>query len=231
MNIQSLRWRHGPSVGVVLTVAVALFPAALFGQGANPYPRRDFQAWMSFNGTHPLSEKADFLLGGEIRYGNDQGHLIYRRVTTGIAFHLSRFLTLEPYYQYSVGDSFSGALTPENRLALATTVEVPWKSWRVSDRNLGERRFMVSGQEWRYRNQVEFRRPVTILRKHLSVFAWDEVYYSSTLRRWYRNRLALGAGRRLTEKVSVDVFYVYQNDGYTHPGDLNAVGMTLKTRF
>jgi len=186
---------------------------------------------MSLDGTHPLSKKADFLLGAGVRYGNDQGHLIYRRVTTGFAFHLCRFLTLEPYYQYSVGDSFSGPLTPENRLAFATTVGVPWKRWRVSDRNLGERRFMVSGQEWRYRNRVELRRPIAILRKQLSVFAWDEVYYSSTLRRWYRNRLALGAGRRLTDKISVDIFYVHQNDGYSRPGDLNGVGMTLKTRF
>jgi len=231
VNIQRLRWRHGPSVGVVLAVAVALFPGALFGQGASPYPGHDFQAWMSLDGTHPLSKKADFLLGAGVRYGNDQGHLIYRRVTTGFAFHLRRFLTLEPYYQYSVGDSFSGPLTPENRLAFATTVGVPWKRWRVSDRNLGERRFMVSGQEWRYRNRVELRRPIAILRKQLSVFAWDEVYYSSTLRRWYRNRLALGAGRRLTDKISVDIFYVHQNDGYSRPGDLNGVGMTLKTRF
>ena len=186
---------------------------------------------MSLNGTHRLSDKVDFRLGGGIRYGNDQGHLIYRRVTTGVAFHLHRLLTLEPYYQYSVGDSLSGALTPENRLAVATTLAVPWKRWLLSDRNLGERRFLTNGREWRYRNRVEIRRPVAIFRKRLSVFAWDEVYYSSNIHRWYRNRLALGAGRKLTERISVDIFYVHQNDGYSHPGDLNGVGMSLKTRF
>lgn len=186
---------------------------------------------MSLRGTHPLSKKTDFLLGGELRYGDDQGHLIYRQVATGFAFYWNKFVTLEPYYQYSVGDSFSGPLTPENRLAFATTVGAPWKHWQVSDRNLGERRFMVSGQEWRYRNRVEFRRSIAIMRKRLSVFAWDEVYYSSTLQRWYRNRLALGVGRRLTDKISVDIFYVHQNDGYSHPGDLDGVGLTLKTRF
>lgn len=229
MNIQSLRWRHCPSVGVVL--AVALFPGALFGQSANPYPRRDFQTWSSFKAAHPLGKMTDYFFGAGLRYGHDQGHLIYRRITTGFAFRWHSFLTLQPYYQYSVSDSFSGALTPENRLALAATVGVPWERWQLSDRNLGERRFRANGRAWRYRNRVEFRRPVTILRKHLSVFAWDEVYYSSKVRRWYRNRLALGAGRRLSEKISVDVFYVHQNDGYSLPGDLNGVGMTLKTRF
>ncbi len=212
-------------------MAATIFPGTLFGQSASPYPRRDFQGWLSLDDTHPLSKKADFLLGTGIRYGNDQGHLTYRRVNTGFAFHWRRFLTLEPSYQYSVSDSLSGPLTPENRLAFATTVGVPWRGWQMSDRNLGERRFLPNGREWRYRNRVELRRPIAIIRKQLSVFAWDEVFYSSTARRWYRNRLALGAGRRLTEKISVDIFYVHQNDGYSHPGDLNAVGMTLKTRF
>jgi hypothetical protein len=215
----------------VLAVAIALFPGGLFGQAENPYPRRDFQAWTSINGTHPMSEKTDFLLGAGIRYGNDQGHLTYRRITTGFAFHLHRFVTLQPYYQYSVSDSFSGPLTPENRLALATIIGIPWKRWFVSDRNLGERRFLVNGREWRYRNRVELRRPVTVIRKQLSVFAWDEVYYSSIVSRWYRNRFALGAGRRLSKRVSIDVFYVHQNDGYSHPGDLNGLGLTFRTRF
>ena len=231
MKIQNSRWRYRLPVGVVLAAAAAFLPGALSGQAVNFYPRRDFQAWTSFNASHAMSERTDFLIGAGLRYGNDQGHLTYRRVTTGFAFHLRRFLTIQPYYQYSVSDSLSGPLEPENRLALATIVGVPWKRWALSDRNLGERRFQVNGQEWRYRNRAEVRRPIAIVRKRLSVFAWDEVYYSSKVRRWYRNRFALGAGRRLTEKISVDIFYVHQNDGYSHPGDLNGVGMTLRTHF
>jgi hypothetical protein len=231
VKIQISRWRRRLPAGAVLALAIVLLPKALFGQAANPYPRRDFQAWASINGTHPLGAKTDFLLGAGIRYGNDQGHLTYRRITTGFAFHWHRFLTLQPYYQYSVSDSFAGPLTPENRLAFATTVGVPWRGWELSDRNLGERRFRPNEREWRYRNRVEFRRPIAIIQKQLSVFVWDEVYYSSKVRRWYRNRFALGAGRRLTERISVDIFYVHQNDGYSHPGDLNGVGMTLKTFF
>jgi Protein of unknown function (DUF2490) len=220
-----------PPVAVVLTLAVALFPVVLFAQGASGTPRRDFQAWTSFRATHQLRKKIGFFIGAGLRYGNDQGHLSYRRVTTGFAFHWHRILNVQPYYQYSISDSFSGPLKPENRLALATIVVVPWNLWRLSDRNLGERRFLVNGRTWRYRNRVEFRRPFEINREQLSVFAWDEVYYSSKARRWYRNRFALGMGRRLTGDISIDVFYVHQNDDISHPGDLNGVGMTLRTRF
>ncbi len=231
MKTQSTRWRLCLHAQIILTVAVVLLAGALDCRAQGPYPRSDFQVWTSFDAAHPVSQGTDFKLGAELRYGNDQGHLIYRRITSGFAFHWHKFFTLEPYYQYSVGDSISGPLTPENRLALATTVGAPWKHWQVSDRNLGERRFIENAGEWRYRNRVEIRRPVVLARKQLSVFAWDEVYYSSIVRRWYRNRLALGAGRRLSKKISIDVFYVHQNDGYSHPGDLNGLGMTLKTRF
>jgi Protein of unknown function (DUF2490) len=231
VKVENSRWRHRLPVEALLALAVAIIPCALLGQATGPYPRQDFQGWVSIEGTHPLSEKTDFRMGADFRYSNNQGHLTYRRITAGFAYHWNRLVTVEPYYQYLTSDSFSGPAKPENRLALATTIGAPWKHWHVSDRNLGERRFLINGQEWRYRNRLEFRRPVVWARKQLSVFAWDEVFYSSTIHRWYRNRLALGAGRKLSKRISVDVYYLRQNDGYSHPGDLNALGLTLKTLF
>lgn len=194
-------------------------------------PQRDFQAWASLDATHRINRNADFLVSTGIRYSNDLGHLSYRRITSGFAFHWQRYFTFEPYYQYSQSDSFSGRIKPENRLAMAITVGVPWKRWEISDRNRGEKRFKASGQSWRYRNRVEIRHPLNVESNRISVFVWDEVYYSSRAQRWYRNRLALGAGQKLNKRMSVDVYFVHQNDSYSHPGDLNGVGMTIKTEF
>lgn len=215
----------------MLALAVALFPKALVGQSAQQLPRRDFQGWSALEARHPLRENTNFLVSTELRYGNDQGRLVYRRITTGLAFRWHRFFTFEPYYQYSVSDSPSGNIPHENRIALATTVGVPWKHWYISDRNLGEERFLENQRSWRYRNRVEFRRPIVVEHKQLSAFVWDEVYYGSSVGRWYRNRLALGAGQRLSKRLSVDIFYVRQNDGYTLQGDVNAIGMTVRTHF
>ena len=159
MKVENSRWQHRLPVEVLLAVAVTIIPGMLLGQATDSYPRHDFQAWASIDGTHPLSKKTNFRVGAGIRYGNDQGHLTYRRITAGFAYHWNRFFTVEPYYQYSVSDSFSGPVSPENRLALATTVGAPWKHWHVSNRNLGERRFLKNDREWRYRNRMEFRRP------------------------------------------------------------------------
>ncbi|MCL5671485.1 MAG: hypothetical protein M1423_09375 [Acidobacteria bacterium] len=92
-----------------------------------------------------MNAKADFLLGAEIRYGNGQGQVVYRRVSRGVALHVHKFQTPEPYYQYSVVDSLSNTIKPENRLTVATTIGVPWKRWRVSNRDPDGRRFMVGG--------------------------------------------------------------------------------------
>jgi len=215
----------------MLAVAVTLFPEVLFGQAVPQPPRQDFQAWTAIEATHPVGKNTDFLLSAGLRYGNDQRQLTYRRIAAGFAFHWSRFFTFEPYYQYSVSDAFPKILSHENRLALAATVGAPWKRWEISDRSVLDLRFLQDRRSWRYRNRVEFRRPIGVARKRFSLFAWDEVYYSPIARRWYRNRLALGVGRRLSRKLSIDVFFVQQNDGYSRPGDVNALGTTLKARF
>lgn len=231
MAAQRLRRRHGLPVEAVLALAVMLAPAALLAQNEWVGPRQDFQTWMTLDTTHPLSKKIDFLLNTGLRYSNDQGHLMYHRIATGFAFRWNTYFTFEPYYQYSASDSFSGGLRHEHRLAFATTVNFPVKHWLISNRHLGEQRFREGQRSWRYRNRTEFRRPIALVHRRLTVFAWDEVYYSSRAGRWFRNRFALGAGRSLGRRFSVDVFYVHQNDGYSHPGDLNGLGMTIKTRF
>jgi Protein of unknown function (DUF2490) len=231
MKRQFLKWRRCLPAEVFIIAAICFLPGAILCQAQEPRPRHDFQAWADLNASHPLNEKTDFLVSGGLRYGDDQGHLIYRRITSGFAFHWHRFFTIEPYYQYSVSDTIFGPQTSENRLALAATLGTSWKRWEVSDRSLGERRFIETVRDWRYRNRVEFRRDIVMARKRLNVFAWDEVFYSSTLNKWYRNRFAVGAGRKVNSRISIDIYYLRQNDGYSLPGDLNALGVTLKTRF
>lgn len=219
------------AVEVMLAVGAALLPNVLFCQAGQQLPRQDFEARTELDAAHPLSKSTDFLLGTELHFSRDQGHLVYRKIGTGFAFRWRKFLTIEPYYQYSLSDTTAGRFSHENRLALATTVGAPWKRWYVSDRNLGERRFQETRRSWRYRNRLEFRRPIRVERKLLSVFVWDEVYYSSIEHKWYRNRVALGAGRRLSRMISVEIYYLHQNDGYSRPGDLDGIGMTISTVF
>ncbi len=231
MKAPFLRLRPRRSAEVILVAVFGLIPGAILCRAQNVRPHHDLQAWADLYASHPLNTKTDFQISTGIRYGDDQGHLIYHRISSGFAFHWHKFITIEPYYLHSVSDTIFGPQTSENRLALAITAATSWKHWEISDRNSGERRFIESARDWRYRNRVELRRPVTGLHKQISVFVWDEVFYSSTPNKWYRNRIALGAGRKLSNRISVDVYYLRQNDGITRPGDLNALGISIKTRF
>ena len=231
MKVESSRWRHRLPVKAILTVSLALLPKALFCQVAQPFPRQDFETRTDFDAAHAVSRNTDFLVTGGLHYTQDQGHVVYRKFSTGFAYHWHKFLTVEHYYQFSQNDEPGRLYQYENRLAFAAIVGAPLKHWEISDRNLAELRFVVHEQEWRYRNRLEFRRPLSIERRQLSVFVWDEVSYSTRFGIWYRNRVALGAERKLSRRVSVEAYFLHQNDGYSRPGNLDGVEMTLKTRF
>jgi len=231
MKIQLCNLRLRLPAEVIVLAAFGLVPGAILCRAQDPRPHHDFQGWVDLYASHPLNEKTAFQISTGLRYGDDQGHLIYRRIASGLAFHWHKFFTMEPYYQYSVSDTIFGPQTPEHRVAVAASIGNAWKRWEVSDRNLGERRFIGTARDWRYRNRLELRREIVLARRKLSVFAWDEVFYSSTLNKWYRNRIALGAGRKISNRVSIDIYYVRQYDGITRPGDLNTLGMAIRTRF
>lgn len=59
----------------------------------------------------------------------------------------------------------------------------------------------------------------------------DEVLYDWSFHAWVRNRFSLGAGKQLSRKVSLDVYYLRQNASHTVPRDFDTIGVTLKTRF
>jgi hypothetical protein len=186
---------------------------------------------------HALREGTDLLLSGSVRLGRDASHPVYERLGAGLAFRMSesggrhRYLTLTPHYTYTATQPFAGEDRRENRLTLETTGGVSLGRWTVSDRNDIDRRFIDPKPTTRYRNRVQLERKLRLAHTALRGFASDEISYEWRYNAWTRNRFIIGAGKSLSERVTLDLYYVRQNDGYGHPGDLNAVGFTLRTRF
>ncbi len=225
--------RSRPRVTAWLFVGLlaALLPRSAAAQLSPRFPAQDRQLWGDWEGTAPLGEGLTLHLDGGLRDGRDAGHLIYRRVGAGVSFHWGRYLTIEPSYHFYRNDSTPVSWADENRLSLAATAALPLGRWGLNDRNLFEWRFLEHGNFWRYRNRLEATRRLTWRHRRLRVFAWDEVYFDAEPRAWTRNRAALGAGKALSRRVSVDVYFAHQNDAYSHPGDLDSIGITLHTRL
>jgi hypothetical protein len=51
------------------------------------------------------------------------------------------------------------------------------------------------------------------------------------LKKFSRNRFTAGITKTLTKKLSLDVYYMRQNDGFSRPGDLNVIGTSWKVRL
>ena len=211
--------------------ALFLIPQFARGQSKSQYPRTDFHGWTDISATHPVHENVQFMVNGGLRVSMDAGHLVYRRVGAGLVWKVNKHLTLSPYYNFYDTDSSPVRESRENRVAVAATAGGSLGRWDIRDRNQFERRFLIGGQSWRYRNRLEVAHDVTVAHSRLRLFAWDEVFYDSVPRAWARNRAAIGGSKELSRRLAVDLYYVWQNDNHVRPGDLNTIGALFHARF
>ena len=125
----------------------------------------------------------------------------------------------------------SGKFTTEHRLNLRAFYRFPFKRIHVSHRSLIERRLREPRNSWRYRPWLTFEKDIGKIIRGVKLFATEEVFYDSILRRFSRNRFSAGINKVLTKNSSIDVFYLRQNDGFSRPDDLNVVGSNFKIRL
>ena len=222
--------RSRPSRCFLLFVLAAIPPDA-FSQSASVIPREDVQIWTDFHFAHSLRENTDLSVSGGLRMGRDVSHLVYERLGAGLSFKFGKYLTLFPYYSYFATQPAAGLDNRENRLSLDTGLGLPHGRWEFTDQNVFERRFRDPKDSTRYRNRLQIERAVTLAGRPWSLFVWDEVLYDWSFNAWVRNRIAIGGGRRLSSKVSLELYYLRQNGSLILPADMHVVGMTLRTRI
>ena len=85
---------------------------------------------------------------------------------------------------------------------------------------------------WRYRPSLTFEKniPENWIAKS-KFYVTEEIFYDSLLKRFSRNRFTVGINRTLSKQVSVDLYYMRQNDGFTRPGDLNVIGTGWRVKL
>lgn len=189
--------------------------------------------WNEMQFIIPLRPRIDLTLTGYLRVGRNVSSPVEEYAGASVGFHLGRFVTLAPGYAYVPTQSFEDRTTHENRLLFAAIVRSPsLKNFTFSYRNLTEGRLRISAPDSiRNRNRLQVDRPIDIRGFRLGIFASNEVSYDSRLRRWSRNRFAVGVSRRFSDRYAGDVYYLRQNDAFSRPGDLHVIGTTFRVRF
>lgn len=215
------------------TVAcVCLVLAFVSFTSAQAVDRTDNQLWSEVQLSVPVTKTVDFNIAGGLRIGRDISHPVDERVGVGFTFRFGKYLSVSPSFLGIGMQPFPRRRIWENRLSLPVTVRFNVEKFRLSDRNMVERRFRNSGlRSTRYRNRFQVEHPVGPDKLSLSLFVADEVFYDWTVDRWVRNRFTIGASKVFNKHFTEEFYYLRQNDGVSIPGDLNVIGTSLRFRL
>jgi hypothetical protein len=180
----------------------------------------------------PVNSQFDFNLLGTLRIGRDFGRPVDERVGAGFTFRANQYLQVSPSYLHIGMQPFAERRVWENRLSVPVTVRFNVGDFRLSDRNLIERRMRNSGARLtRYRNRFQVEHPIGSKDWQLSLYVADEVFYDWSVNRWVRNRFSVGGTKVFNKHLTQDLYYLRQNDGVSVPGDLHVLGTTLRFRL
>jgi len=221
--------KRARNYGVLATFTIFLVASAV---NAQLISRSDTQQWTDVQFAVPLSKSIDFNFGGTLRLGRDLERPVDERIGFGATFKFGDHLSVSPNYQYIGMQPFRGRRVWENRLSLPINVRFDLGKFRLSDRNLFERRIRHPGiNATRYRNRIQLEHPIGPSKMKLSIYVSEEVFYDWSFNAWVRNRAAIGVTKVFNKAWTQDFYYLRQNDSHSIPGDLHVIGTSLRFRL
>ena len=192
----------------------------------------DNQIWSDVQFAVPMTKDVDFNMLGTLRLGRDVSRPVDERIGMGFTFRFGQHLQIAPNYLYIATQPVRNRRLFESRLSLPVTLRFNVEKFRLSDRNMFERRIRDPGiSSTRYRNRLQIEHPVGPSKRGFSLYVADEVFYDWSIDRWVRNRFTVGGTKVLNKHLTQDVYYLRQNDGVAIPGDLNVIGTTLRVKL
>jgi hypothetical protein len=215
-------------LGPVMVGLLLFLPALVAAQADD----EDTQSWNDVQLTVPVHSKVDIVLQGTVRFGNDLSRAIEGRAGAGLAWKVHPNFSVSPGYLYIETRNSAGQLRTEHRYVLSSRYRFPIRAFGLSHRSQYEYRVRSAGNSWRYRPSITFEKelPENFIPK-AKLFLTEEVFYVSTADRFSRNRFSIGINKTITPKLSLDIYYLRQNDGTSHPGDLNVIGTSWKVKL
>jgi uncharacterized protein DUF2490 len=205
--------------------------AAASAQSRAVAPEEDTEVWNDVQAVLPLHKKVDLMLNGQLRIGRNVSHLVTERVGASLIIKAERYFTFSTGYLYQGNQPAAGLKNYESRIQFAGTARLPLGRFTISDRNMIERRMREPENSTRYRNLLRVEHPVKLGRLQAQAFVWDEVFYDWSTNNWVRHRIAAGVSKKLSERFTLELYYMRQNDGRSLPGDLHVIGAIYKVRF
>lgn len=208
-----------------LTLLLILIAKSVTAQTTNRVPETDVQSWNDVQLTIPMNKKVDFLLTGTLRVGDNVTKAVDERFGVGFNYKLNPYVTLNEWVFGREARPPNGRREHETRLTLGATFQKTFGKFTLSDRNGFERRWRAPQVDaWRYRNRLRLEHPFQVNKTKFTWFVADEVFYDWSVRDWVRNRAAAGVTHPFNKHVTLELYYMRQNDGRSRPGDIHIIG-------
>lgn len=115
----------------------------------------------------------------------------------------------------------------ESQLRAALTLLTQVGSVRIDDRNMWV--FSDAGTT-RYRNRLRFTIPVEVDERVVRFQLVDEAFYEIAGRGWFRNMFGAGVGLDMRRAMSIDAYWMLQDDDRRDPASLFYVVLTAHLR-
>ncbi len=215
-----------------LLVFVVLSAVPVYAQTTQLQDDEDNQSWNDVQLTVPMSKAFDLQTRATLRFGKDVSRLTDYRFLIGPVWKATKSLSISPFIWLIRARNAAGRFRDEQRLNLQATYRFQFQDFAIVHRSTLERRLRRPLDTWRYRAYLTFEKelPEKLIPK-AKFFFGDEVFYDSATDRFSRNRFAIGINKTLSKQVSVDIFYMRQNDGFAHPGDLNVLWVAWRIKL
>jgi len=213
-------------------VLFLILTCAASAAAQSPVSETDTQSWNDFQLTIPMTKRIDFVPQLTLRFGDNLTNPVDERFGAGFNYKLNPHITVQESILARVARPPKGRSEHETRLTFGATLQEPIGKFGLSDRNWFERRWRDPQVDaWRYRNRIRLEHPFQIQKTNFTWFVSDEVFYDWSLHDWVRNRAAVGAAHTFNKQFTLDIYYMRQNDGRTHPGDLHIIGTVWRIKL
>lgn len=216
---------------IFLTLAVIIL-SAVFANAQALVDKADNQSWNDFQLTVPMTKQIDFYTSLTERFGKNLTRVNDERFAVGFVYKPDKAWSFMPFYWNIRMRNSRSQFRTEHRLSFRIGYRFPFKAFGLSHRSTFEYRLRRPLNSWRYRPSLTFEKDIAknIIPK-AKFYITEEVFYDSLLKKFSRNRFTLGITKTLTKQLSLDVYYMRQNDGFSRPGNLNVIGTSWKVRL
>ena len=217
-------------IAVLLLGAILLCAPPALAQSR--VPKSDTQSWNDVQVTIPLNKKAEAVLIGTLRLGDNLTRPVDERWGIRFNYALDKYVTLQTLYFHREARPPNGRHEREERGTVGANLRVPLGKFTFNSRNWFERRWREPQIDaWRYRNRLQIEHPFKIGKQKFVWLVNDEFFYDWSLNDWVRNRFAVGINHTFNKHFTLDTYVMRQNDGRARPGDLNVIGTTWRIKL